>query len=154
MSSSFPAAMDYVVAQTRSLPDAAAPVVVEDGWPLQRSDEMIVWGINPEEDDSEMTGSYSDLERTSELEAVEVPSIIAVRRSGTDAVSAARARAFALFDAVRELVRSDRRFGGAIRTGMPARVVRWTVSQTAEPREAGEGRWCQIRFVVGWEHRA
>lgn len=152
MASSFPAALDYLVTEIRELPEAAAPVVVEDGWPVARSDQMIVLGINPEEDDSESTASYGDLQGT-EHESVEVPSIIAVRMGGTNAASSARARAFALYDAIRALVRSDRTLGGAVRPGFKARIVRYTVSQTADVRQAGEGRVCEIRWVLAWQHR-
>lgn len=152
MASSFPAALDYLVEAIRELPEVAPPVVVEDGWPVARSDQMIVLGINPEEDDSEATASYGDLQGT-EHESVEVPSIIAVRMVGADAASAARVRAFALYDAIRDLVRSDRTLGGAVRPGFKARIVRYSMAQTAEPRQAGEGRWCEIRWVLAWQHR-
>lgn len=153
MASSLPAALDWLVAQTRALPEMAPPVVVEDGWPVRRSDQMVVYGITPEEEDAEQEGAYAELAATMEYETVEVPSIIAVRMAGGNAASAARARAFALFDAIKELVRDDRRLGGAVRPGMPARISRWSVSQTADAQQAGEGRVCEIRFSLSWQHR-
>lgn len=152
MASSIPAAMDYLHTQVRALPETAAPVVVSDGWPASRGDEFVALGITPEEDDSGVTVAYAELS-DAEHEDVEVPCIIAARRSGTDAASAARAAAFGIYDAVRGLVAADRRLGGAVRPGLPARVLRYQMSQTAEPREAGDGRWCEIRFTVGWQHR-
>lgn len=154
MASSLPPALDYLVVAVRDLDAVIPPTVVEDGWPAARSDQMIVLGITPEEDDSEVSGAYAELDRGSEYEDVEVPSIIAVRMAGSDAAKAARDRAFELFDAVRDLIRADRRLGGAVRPGLPARIVRWSVSQTADARQAGEGRVCEIRWVLGWQHRS
>lgn len=152
MASSVPAALDYLVAQIATLPQAQPPVVVSDGWPAQRGDDGIVIGINPEGDEAGIAGAYAELSGQ-EYEEVEVPCILWSHRSGTNAASAARAAAFALFDAVRALVKSDRRFGGAIRPGMPARVSTWSVAQTSAATQAGEGRVCEIRFVVTWQHR-
>src|SRR5690606_17483536 len=152
MASSLPDALDYLVAQIRALPQAQPPVVVSDGWPAQRGDNGIVIGVNPEGDETGIAGSYTELSGE-EYEDVEVPCILWARRAGTDAASAARRAAFALFDAVRDLVKADRRFGGAIRPGMPAQVATWTVAQTSSVTQAGEGRVCEIRFVVAWRHR-
>lgn len=154
MSSSTPAALDYLVSQIRALPEALAPVVVSDGWPPARSDQLVVIGITPEEDDQEATGGYAELDRTAEYETIEVPSLIAVRMAGADAMKSARDRAFAIFDAIRTLVRADRRLGGAVAPGLPARISRWTISQTADAQQAGEGRVCEIQWVLTWQHRA
>lgn len=152
MASSIPAALDYLVAQVRALPEAQPPVAVADGWPTTRSDTEIVIGIDADDGDTEVTGSYAQLSRE-EYEDVEVPCEIAVRRAGSAASSQARTAAFALLDAVRTLVASDRRFDGAVRPGLPARVVRWTMHQTDNAEQAGEGRTCVIRFTIGWRHR-
>lgn len=152
MASSIPAAMDYLHTQVLALPEAAAPVVVSDGWPASRGDEFVALGITPDDDEAGVTVAYAELSGD-EHEDVEVPCIVAVRRSGTSAASNARTRAFELFDAVNTLVRSDRRLGGAVRTGLPARVARYQMSQTSESREAGDGRWCEIRFTLAWQHR-
>lgn len=153
MGSSVPAALDWLVAQIGLLEECAPPVVVQDGWPGARSDQLVVVGINPEEDDAESVGVYAELDSAREYESVEVPSIIAVRRAGATATSAARAAAFVIFDAVRDLIRQDRRLGGAITPGLPARVARWSISQTADVRQAGEGRVCEIRWTLTWQHR-
>lgn len=152
MASSIPDALDHLVQQIAALPEAAPPVVVSDGWPAERGDAVVAVGINPEEEDSSATVTYSQLDGM-DVESVEIPSIIAVRRTGSDAASRARTAAFALYDVVRELIRTDRRLGGAVKTGMPVRISRFRMSQTAEPREAGDGRWCEIRWTLAWEHR-
>lgn len=152
MASSLPAALNYLVASVRALEAVQPPVVVSDGWPAARGDTMVAIGITPEDDDSPVVASYAELSRE-EYEDVEVPCIIAARRVGTDAASAARVAAFALLDAIRELIRADRRLGGAVTTGLPARLARYEVSQTSEPQQAGEGRWCEIRFTLAWQHR-
>jgi hypothetical protein len=152
MSSSIPAALDYLVTQVRALPEAAAPVVVSDGWPVQRGDAMVAIGITPDDDESGVIVAYAELSRQ-ETETVELPCIVAVRRAGSGAASAARAAAFGIYDAVRDLVQSDRRLGGAVVPGLPARISAYQMSQTAEPREAGDGRWCEVRFTVAWQHR-
>jgi hypothetical protein len=153
MGSSVPAALDWLVAQARLLDECAPPVVVQDGWPAVRSDQLVVIGINPEEDDAESVGVYAELDAAREYESVQVPNIIAVRHAGTAATSSARAAAFAIFDAIKDLVRMDRRLGGAVVPGLPARVARWSISQTADVRKAGEGRVCEIRFAITWQHR-
>lgn len=152
MASSIPAAVDYLVAQVRSLPEAAAPVAVSDGWPTQRGDGLVAIGITPEDDESGVTIAYAELSRQ-EYESVELPCIVAVRRTGTGAASAARVAAFGIYDAIRDLIEGDRRLGGAVRTGLPARIASYQMNQTSEPREAGDGRWCEIRFTIAWQHR-
>lgn len=152
MASSIPAALNYLVAAVRALEAAQPPVVVSDGWPAARGDTMVAIGITPEDDDSGVTVSYAQLSRE-EHEDVELPCIVAVRRTGAGAASAARVAAFGLLDAIRGLVQADRRLGGAVTTGLPARVAAYQMSQTADAQKAGEGRWCEIRFTVTWQHR-
>ena len=152
MSSSIPEALDWLVGQIR---DAVGPgVAVTDGWPAVRSDDLVAIGVTPEGDDAELTGSYEELRGGAQYEAVEVPSIIIARRAGTDAAKEARDAAFGLFDQINDLIAADRRLGDAVRPGLPARVVRWSVSQTSDVRQAGEGRVCEIRWVLGWTHRS
>ena len=153
MASSLPGVLDYLHQQIPALPavQQLRPVVA-DGWPDQRGDVLIALGVVPEEDEAGVVATYAELSRE-EYEEVTVPSIIAVRRSGANAASRARADAFALFDAIRELVRSDRRCGGAIVPGMPARIVSYDVAQTSRVQQAGEGRTCEIRWILTWQHR-
>jgi len=151
VSSSIPEALDWLVGQIR---DAVGPgVAVSDGWPAVRSDDLIAIGVTPEGDDATLTGSYAELGGGAQYEAIEIPAIIICRRAGTDAAKAARDAAFALFDQVNDLVAADRRLGDAVRPGLPARVVRWQVAQTADVRQAGEGRVCEIRWILAWTHR-
>lgn len=152
MASSIPAACDYLVTRIRGLAVSQPPVVVADGWPVTSSDTVVTVGIDSEDGDSDTAASYAELSGQ-EYEEVELPCLVAARRSGSDAAKPARDAAYELFDAVRQLVADDRRLGGAIRTGLPARVSRWTMSQTVDARQAGEGRVCEIRFVVAWQHR-
>lgn len=152
MASSIPAALDYLVTQVRALPAAAAPVVVSDGWPTQRGDALVAIGITPEDDESGVTVAYAELSQL-ETETVSLPCIIAVRRAGNGAASAARAAAFGIYDAIRDLIKADRRLGGAVTTGLPARIASYQMNQTSEARQAGGGRWCEIRFTIAWQHR-
>jgi hypothetical protein len=152
MASSIPAALDYLVAAVRDLPEAGPPVAVSDGWPVQRSDDEIVIGIDTDDGNSQVGADYAQLSRMEE-EEVAVPCVVAVRRGGSDAASAARTAAFGLLDAVRGLVASDRTLGGAVRQGLPARVAGWTMAQTSDAQQAGEGRVCQITFTLTWRHR-
>ncbi|SCL31963.1 hypothetical protein GA0070616_4365 [Micromonospora nigra] len=153
MGSSIPAALDYLAREIPLLePVREASVAVSDGWPTQRSDRMIAIGVLPEDEDTSVVVSYAELSRQ-EYEDVEVPCIVVVRCGGSTATADARRGAYALIDAIQELVRSDRRFGGAIEPGLPARIVRSAVSQTADVRQAGEGRVCEVRFTLAWRHR-
>lgn len=154
MSSSVPAALDYLAGRVAEL-DAVRQMraVVSDGWPATRSDQMIVIGVTPDGDDVGVTVGWADLSRGQDHEDVLVPGVVAVRRAGRDAASRARADASALMDAIRELIWSDRRLGGAIEPGMPARIVRADLSQTSAAGPAGEGRTCEIRWTLTWQHR-
>ncbi|WFE45306.1 hypothetical protein [Verrucosispora sp. WMMD1129] len=154
MGSSIPGALDYLARETRAL-DAVkdARAAVSDGWPTERTDQMIALGVLPEDEDTTTVRAWAELSRE-EYENVEVPAIIAVRRAGSTAASDARRDAFVLFDAIQTLIRSDRRFGGAVVPGMPVRIARSSVSQTADVRQAGEGRVCEVRFVIAWQHRS
>lgn len=151
MGSSVPAALDYLADRIHALP-AVKGTPVSDGWPAQRGDRLIAIGVTPEEDDSGILARYAELSRE-EYESVEVPSIVIVRCGGAGAAKKARQEAFRLFDAIRTLIREDRRLGGAIVPGTPARVARWAMDQTANARQAGEGRTCEIRWTLTWEHR-
>lgn len=153
MASSLPAALEWLVDRVGSLEVVRElRPAVSDGWPAVRDDLLIALGVTPEEDDAGVLGSYAELSRE-EYETVELPAIVVARRAGSTASRDARRDAFAMFDAIRGLVGGDRRFGGAIRPGLPARVARWSMTQTADVRQAGEGRVCEIRFVLTWQHR-
>ncbi|MEU8264478.1 hypothetical protein AB0C02_28130 [Micromonospora sp. NPDC048999] len=153
MSSSVPAALDYLAREIRALgPVKAAKVPVSDGWPNKRGDRLIALGVVPEDEDSSVLVSYAELSRE-EYESVEVPCIVVARCGGANAAADARRQAYELFDAIAELVRRDRRLGDAVKPGLPARIVRAAMSQTSDVRQAGEGRVCEIRFALTWQHR-
>lgn len=153
MSSSIPGALDYLAEETRGLAAVqSGKVPVSDGWPTQRADQIIAFGVVPEDDDTGISIGYAELSRE-EYENVEVPSIIVVRSGSSTAAADARRQAYVLFDALNDLIRADRRLGGAVNPGLPARIARAAVSQTADARQAGEGRVCEIRFVIAWQHR-
>lgn len=150
MASSVPAAVDWLVANIRAA--VASTVVVSDGWPDQRGDDLITVGITPDEDEAGVVATWAQLSGLDE-EAVELPSLISVRRVGEGAQSRARLAAFDLLDQVRAVVAGDRRLGGAVVPGLPARVSGWRIVQTSNAREAGEGRQCRIVVTISWTHR-
>ncbi|KXK63356.1 hypothetical protein AWW66_03315 [Micromonospora rosaria] len=153
MGSSVPAALEYLAATTATLaPVQQLRAAVVDGWPAVRGDVLIVYGVVPGDGDSDAATPVAELSRE-DYEAVQVPAVVIVRRAAAGATQRARRDAFALLDAIREMIRADRRLGGAVKPGDPARMVGWTMSQTAEAKQAGEGRVCQIEFTLGWTHR-
>src|SRR5689334_12657295 len=110
--SAIPAAIDYLVAQITALPECAAPVVVSDGWPTQRSAVGIAIGVTPEDDDTESEPVYSQLGAQMEMETFLVPCVIWATAAGTNAQKTARDAAFAIWNAVTTKVRADRTLGG------------------------------------------
>lgn len=150
MSSSLPAALDYLYTQMRQLPECQPPVVVGDAWPPKGAAQVAI-GITPEENESDVEATYAELSGQ-EYEEPDVPCLISVHKLGANQ-KAARDAAFTIYNAVVALIRGDRRLGGAIRPGLPARISRFRLYQTAAATEAGEGRVCEIRFVLTWRHR-
>lgn len=150
MTSSLPAALDYLYSQVRALPECQPPVVVGDAWPPSGGTQVAI-GITPEENEADVAAVYAELSGQ-EYEEPEVPCLVSVHKLGANQ-KAARDAAFSIYDAVVALIRSDRRLGDAIRPGLPARISRFRVYQTATTGEAGEGRVCEIRFVITWRHR-
>src|SRR5690554_2284941 len=118
MASSLPAAIDYLVSAIRGLEVVGPHVVVSDGWPSARGDDMIVIGVTPDEGDSTVSGAYSGLSNGGEEETVELTGIIVVHRGGASA-KRPRDAAFAIFDGIREMLQADRRLGGSVSPGMP-----------------------------------
>ncbi|WP_431976177.1 hypothetical protein [Micromonospora haikouensis] len=153
MGSSVPAAMEYLAATTRTLaPVQELRATVADGWPTARSDVLIAYGVVPGDGDSDAATPIAELSKQ-DYEAVQMPGVVIVRRVGTGANERARRDAFALLDAIREMIRDDRRLGGAVVPGDPARMSGWTLTQTAAAKPAGEGRTCTIQFTITWTHR-
>lgn len=151
--SSIPAAIDWLVGAVRALPQCAAPVVVEDGWPARQSEAgNVVIGITPEDDDTDNPVMHAQLGAQLEVEEPAVPCLVWAHRNGADAMKAARDAAFVIYDAVVTRVRQDRTLGGAVHSGV-AILTNVRVAQTGTAVEAGEGRRCEIRFVVAWRNR-
>lgn len=145
-----PAGVDWLVANIRAA--VADTVVVSDGWPDQRGDTVIAVGITPDDDETGVTATYAQLSGLEE-ENVLLPSTISARRAGNNAASLSRTAAVGLLDVVRGVVNADRRLGGAVVPGLPARVSGWRLAQTSSARPAGEGRTCQIIVMISWQHR-
>ena len=152
VTSSIPAAIDYLVAQTRALPECAAPVGVFDGWP-GRADTGVVIGITPEDDATENEPVHAQLGAQMEREVYDIPCIVwAYVGGGEEAMKQARDAAFVILDAIMTKIRADRTLGGALHSGW-AQVTGWRVEQTGDAEEAGSGRTCQIRFGISAENR-
>ena len=156
MGSSVPAALDYLASTIPTLPavmDFQPRVAFSDGWPDKRGDVMVVLAGTPDGSDAQnLTQSYSMLSGQ-EHEDVAVVSTIWVRRAGVDMASRARRDAYSILDAINDLIRSDRRLGGAISTGMPARISNIRTLQTSSAKQAGTGRACEVRWTLTWQHR-
>ena len=58
-----------------------------------------------------------------------------------------------ILDAILDLVRDNRTFGGIIKPGIPARLASSRVILPDKVQAAGEGRTCEIRFTLEWTHR-
>lgn len=153
MRSSVPAALDYLVQQVRLLPECAPPVTVEDGWPATRhTADLVTIGINPEGEDTTIATDYAMLSGE-EHETVDVPSLVSCHAAGENAASRARIKAYTILGAIQDLVQRDRTLGGAIVPGTQARLHRVAMEPTWQATQAGEGRWCDLRFWISWQHR-
>jgi len=152
LGSSIPAALAFLEDQIRELQAVkAAQAEVSDGWPANRRDAMVVLALNPDQDTTGVSWEYASL--GGEHEQVAMPCAIVVKRSGPKAGRAAREVAFAILDAIRDLVKQDRTLGGAICPGREARVVRAVMAPTSRAKQAGEGRVVEINWWVEWQHR-
>ncbi len=151
--SSIPAAIDYLVATAKALPNLPAGTV-SDGFPVGAADPAFAIGIIPFDDgDTQNEVVYAQLGAGMEWEEYEIPCEIAAGSGGgEEAAKTARDAAFAIFDAFVTAVRQDRTLGGALRSA-PALVTRVRVEQTFEPGEAGRGRVCSIKFSVHCKNR-
>lgn len=153
--SSIPAAIDYLVATITAMPAFAAPVVVNDGWPVLRGDRGITIGISPEDDVTDNDQVHAELGAQAEWEIVMIPCLLwAVSVSGNPAKDA-RDAAFAMFNAVDSHMRTTagRTLGGAVRSGA-AKVAGVRLTQTGTADAAGTGRVATIRFDIGYKSRS
>jgi len=153
MASSVPAVLDYLVARIKTLADLAQlrPQVCDD-WADHRGDAVVVVGGTPDNDEHSLLTSYAQLSGERH-EDVTITSTIWVRRTGDQASSRARRDAYAIFDAIDNLVRGDDTLGGAITPGMPAQVGAVRMRPTPNAQTAGEGRVCDLRWQLSWQHR-
>lgn len=154
MTSSIPAAIDYLVTAITALPECAAPCVVQDGWPTKRGNLGVAIGVVPGDGTTEDEVTEAQLGAQLEWEEYEIPCICWAYVGG-DSAKAARDAAFVLFDAIVAAVRvnpAGRTLGGALNSGFAmVRAVR--VSQTSNVQAAGEGRQCEISFSVRGKNR-
>lgn len=152
--SSIPAAIDYLVAQTRALPECADPVTVHDGFPAGSGNPAVAIGVVPHEaGDTSDEVVHAQLGAQMEREYYDIPcEVVAWVGGGEEAVKTARDAAFTIYNAIVTRVRQDRTLGGALHSGA-AIVTTMRMEQTSEPIQAGEGRACSIKFAVRCENR-
>ncbi len=152
--SSIPAAIDYLVAAVRALPECAAPCTVHDGFPVGSGNPAVAIGIVPHEDgDTPNDVVHAQLGAQMEWEKYEIPCVVeAWVGGGEEAAKPARDAAFTILNAIVTRVRQDRTLGGALHSGA-ALLTGVRMDQTSAPTQAGEGRTCQVAFVVRCENR-
>ncbi len=152
--SSVPAAVDYLVAAARALPDLPESATVHDGFPVAAGNPGFAIGVVPHEDgDTPNDVVHAQLGAQMERESYGIPcEIVAWVGGGEEAAKAARDQAFAIFNAFVTKIRQDRTLGNALHSGA-ALVTGVRMDQTATAPEAGEGRACSITFVVRCENR-
>lgn len=152
--SSIPAAIDYLVATITALPECAAPIIVEDGWPTRSAPSGVGIGVIPSDGTTEDEVTHAQLGAQMEWEEYEIPCIVWAHIGGSSAKTA-RDAAFVIFNAIVTKVRTNpdgRTLGGALHSGV-AVVHSVRIVQTDDPEEAGDGRMCEIRFNVGCNNR-
>lgn len=152
--SSIPAAIDYLVTTIRLLPECAAPVIVEDGWPTRSAPKGVAVGVIPGDGVTDDEVAHAQLGAQMEFERYEIPCIVWAHVGG-DVAKTARDEAFVIFNAIITKVRTNpdgRTLGGALNSGA-AIVHNVRVEQTDEAIAAGDGRRCVIKFNVGANNR-
>jgi len=153
MASSVPAVHDYLVARIKTLPELEQLALqVCDDWADHRGDVLVVVGGTPDNDEHYLATSYAQLSGERH-EDVTVASMIWVRRTGDNASSRARHDAYTILDAIDEFVRRDDTLGGTITPGMPAQLGEVRMRATPNAQTAGEGRVCDLRWQLKWQHR-
>ena len=106
--SSIPAAIDYLVATITALPECAAPVIVEDGWPTRSSPKGVGIGVIPGDGTTEDEVTEAQMGAQREYEEYDIPCIVWAH-VGEPVAKTARDQAFTIFDAI---LRSEERRGG------------------------------------------
>lgn len=154
VTSSIPAAIDYLVSTIAALPECAAPVVVEDGWPTRSAPTGVGIGVIPGDGITDDVVTHAQLGAQMEWEQYEIPCMVWAHVGGTSAKQA-RDAAFTIFNAIVTKIRTNpdgRTLGGALRSGA-AIVHDVRVRQTEDADDAAYGRSCEIRFSVGCNNR-
>lgn len=155
--SSIPAAIDWLVANIRALPECAAPVTVHDGWPVGSAQTGVAIGVRPvqQEGSTRSEQTFAQLGANMEWEEYDIPIQVAAYVGGAEeAAKTARDAAFVIYNAVLNLIRTTagRTLGGALKSNH-AQIVNFDLDQTASPEEAGEGRVCTLSFYVRGKNR-
>jgi hypothetical protein len=152
--SSIPAAIDWLYAEVRALPECAAPVTVHDGFPAGTGATAVAIGVRPHEDgDTEDEVVEAQLGAQLEWEQYLIPCIVSAWiGGGEESTKTARDAAFTVFNAIVTRIRQDRTLGGALHSSY-ALVTGIQVEQTFTPTQAGEGRTCSISFNVRCKNR-
>lgn len=154
--SAIPAAIDYLYETVTGLPQCAAPVVVCDGWPDERSDVGVVIGITPDDSDTNADKTHAELGARAQWEEFAIPCVIWARVvGGARPMKAARDAGFLIFDAIDTHLRTPAgaTLGGVLRSGT-ALVSNPVLRPTDSAEEAGEGRTCEIHFDVVCKSRS
>lgn len=154
--STIPAAITYLLATFRAMPEFAVPVLVSDGWPSGTGDTALVVGITPGDPRTENEILHAELGAQTQWETYNIPCIIWAHRGGGDEVmTAARAAAFTLLNAIDTHLRTavGRTLGGVLQSGT-AILSGVTMSQTGTAVEAGGGRVCSLEFAIRCKSRS
>lgn len=140
-------AADYLYATTKSLPECA-DAVVADGYTARRGSLMVWLGVTNEDGTSDISIDWAGLGAGREDESFDIPCLIEASAGGGDAaVKPARDQAVTILDAINAAIRADRSMAGILSPGYAAiRDIR--LAQTADPTEAGDGRYARIYFAV------
>jgi hypothetical protein len=150
--SSFPAAVDWLVANLRTAVQAAVPTaVVSDGWPTEAAHDEVVVGITPRDDESEGDHEWVAIGQNKVDEEYDLPIEITSWRGGSSQ-KLARDACKVLLDAAVTKIRSDLSLGGAV-SPYPVRFGRFTWVPTREAGEAGDGRRQSVLFNLHIQNR-
>lgn len=152
--SSIPAAIDYLIATVRLLPECAPPVTVHDGFPAGTGNPAVAIGVVPNEDGVTASEAvHAQLGAQAEYETFNIPVVISSWvGGGEEAMKPARDAAFTIFNAINTAVRADRTLSGVLHGGA-ALLTSVRVDQTTTAEQGGEGRSCAIAFLVQCKNR-
>ena len=153
--SSTPAVIDWLVTNIAAL-DACQGAHVSDGFPSQRANDLVVIGVSDLDEGADVTLVYAELGTRSQVEEYDVPILVSVHRGSADQKQA-RDRAFAILDAIRDLVRADPLMSTddvpALNGGRYASLTQVQMVQTNTPEEAGTGRTCYLYVRIRCQNK-